>query len=234
MKIDHGKTCIASIAPSFPAFFDCHPLQLVTALKKAGFSYVEETVIVLPEILEKRIASVNNSTKPLISESCPKVIQMIREEFPHLSMQIAPIPSPMELHGRQLKDKFGLDSMTYFFSPCEFKKEENDQKQAMDYVVSFAELNDFLEKSVKQPLDSLSKTNFDSHLEKREARLGVLAMSVHGPEQCRQFLHAFSACHPGEFSEILYCKGGCAQRAMKTSDSSSTAIERILKVWEEY
>jgi iron only hydrogenase large subunit-like protein len=234
MKIDPGQNCIASIAPSFPAFFDCHPLQLVTALKTAGFAHVEETVVVLPEILERRIAYATNSSEPLISESCPRVIQMILEEFPHLTKQIAPIPSPMELHGQKLKEKYGSDSITYFFSPCEFKKIENDQKQAMDHVVSFAELHDFLELRIKQPLDSLSKTNFDSHLEIRETRLGVLAMSIHGPEQCRHFLRKFSDGNQSKFSEVLFCTGGCAQRAIKNPESLFTAVERILNVWEDY
>lgn len=135
-----GITTIASVAPSFPAYFDCHPLQLVTALKIAGFNFVEETAVVLPEILEKRQHCLTKLGAPLLGESCPRINQMIAEAYPHLTRYIPPVPSPMELHGQRLKDKYGTDCFTVFISPCVYKKWENENRKAMNQVVTFSEL----------------------------------------------------------------------------------------------
>lgn len=226
------KICIASLAPSFSAYFDCHPLQLVTALKMSGFTFVEETIVVLPEILAMRKRMLIERGAPLLGESCPKVIQMIEWDFPHLRRYVPAIPSPMELHGKALKQRYGSNCRTVFFSPCIHKKRENAIKQAMDEVCTFSELEDLLAKNITIPLRQLEMTPFDSRLENKAMRLGVLAMSVHGVEACVEFLKDFPGPDSPEYAEVLYCKGGCARTACLDPDGS--AVERIMKIWEVY
>ncbi len=36
---------------------------------------------------------------------------------------------------------------TVFISPCDHKKKENESKKAMDYVVTFSEMEEWLDKS---------------------------------------------------------------------------------------
>ena len=234
MKLESGKLHIASVAPSFPVYFDCHPLQLVTALKRIGFDIVEETVVVLPEILAMRQRCVAELSRPLISESCPQVIQLVHDHFPHLVDHLAPVPSPMELHGRTIKSQYGDPCQAIFFSPCLFKQRENEMKRAMDQVVTFDELQAVFDEQLGQPLKTLDHTPFDSQLPVRPARLGVLAMSVHGPERCSQFLSHFPAYRSGTFHEVLYCEGGCVQAARRANTTVDETIEKIMTVWETY
>jgi iron only hydrogenase large subunit-like protein len=229
VKFESGLTYVASLAPSFPACFDCHPLQLVTALKQAGFAYVEETVVVLPEILKLRQHYLKEMDRPLLGESCPKVLQMIVDDYPHLARHVPPVPSPMALHGQRLKERYGQDCRTVFFSPCIYKKLENDQKKAMDQVMTFVELQALLTRKINGPLHLLDKTDFDSKIAEKAARLGVLAMNVHGAAACSQFLQRFTTIQPPPYSEVLYCQGGCAQTA-----GGESAVARILETWEDY
>lgn len=227
-------TTIASIAPSFPAYFDCHPLQLVTALKMAGFNFVEETAVVLPDILELRQHYLARSGAPLLGESCPRINHMIAEDYPHLTQYIPPVPSPMELHGQKLKDKYGTDCYTVFISPCEYKKQENAVKKAMDQVVTFGELRTWLDEKVDRPLHSLKKTEFDSTIDQKAARLGVLVLGIHGASACEAFLQNFPSLENSSYTEMLYCDGGCLRGARQMEYPNETATKRILRVWEDY
>lgn len=234
MNLLPGILSVASLAPSFPAYFDCHPLQLVTALKLAGFDFVEETVVVLPEILAMRQHYLSEMGPPLLGESCPKINQLVSNFYPHLTEFIPPVPSPMELHGRQLKEKYGTSCQTVFVSPCIHKKQENAYKKAMDLVVTFSELKTWLDQKIDSPLQALDKTDFDSKIDQKAARLGVLVLGVHGATSCEQFLKAFPTKQVLPFSELLYCQGGCLQSAWQSLNGDESAADRILKTWEDY
>lgn len=230
LKIEKKLKYAVSIAPSFPIYFDCHPLQLVTALKMVGFTYVEETVTVLPLILEMRKKAIKKMAVPILSESCPKVISIIKEDFPHLMAHVPDIPSPFELHGKMLKEKYGSECITVFLSPCEFKKIENESKKIVDVVLTFSEIEQILNCNIKNSLSQLNKTKFNS-LVSNDLRYGILSTDVDGAENCYRFLKEFPNEKVSSYTEILFCKGGCATTAQKNKDVSP--INRLIKAWED-
>lgn len=229
-EINKDLKYAVSLAPSYPIYFDCHPLQLVTALKLIGFTYIEETITVLPTILEMRKKAITEMPIPILSESCPKVISIINEDFPHLKAHIPNIPSPFELHGKVLKKKCGEDCISVFLSPCKYKKIENDKKNVVDLVLTFSEIKQILDFNIKEPLSLLDKTNFNTQVS-NELRYGVLAADVSGAENCYKFLKEFPNSKVSLYTEILYCKGGCAEVAQKNKVISP--INKIIKMWED-
>ncbi len=229
-----GTILIASIAPSFPAYFDCHPFQLVTALKRVGFDYVEETAVVLPDIVKKRKEICLKYKRPMLGESCPKVIELIKTDYPHLIENIAPIPSPMELHGKLLHEKYGVNSETVFISPCLHKKVENAIKNVFDHVFTFLEIEELILQRIRKPLNELELTEFDQSASYLD-RHAVLITPYHGIGDCRNFLNHFNANGEPGFTELLFCEGGCARTALKSSsiDNTISASEKIYMAWEE-
>ena len=62
---------------------------------------------------------------PLITSSCPVVVNLIEKYYPDLIPHLAPIVSPMIAHGRWLRaSATGQDALVVFIGPCIAKKAE--------------------------------------------------------------------------------------------------------------
>ncbi|MDC7227869.1 MAG: [Fe-Fe] hydrogenase large subunit C-terminal domain-containing protein [Spirochaetales bacterium] len=141
-----NETVIASIAPSFPAEFDCTAAELITAIKKLGFSGVSETSIGA-EIVGKDAASKMDTIKGmLISSACPTVKELIRKYRPSLVPRMADTASPLEAHASLLKNTYGKNARVVFIGPCISKKlEADDETSDIDLALTFIELTEWLE-----------------------------------------------------------------------------------------
>ena len=87
-----------------------------------------------------------NSNHDLMITSCccPIWVCMIKKDYNSFIKYTTPTVSPMIACGRILK-KLNNDCTTVFISPCVAKKKEakeDDIKDAIDYVITFEELND--------------------------------------------------------------------------------------------
>jgi len=159
--IKNGKNVIVSLAPSFISAFELDmPEQIVTGLKKLGFSEVEETAIgaeVISEHYEKEI--INCTNQHIITSCCSSANYLIETYYPHLISSMIPVDSPMIAHGKMLKSKTE-DAYVVFIGPCLAKKAEaNELKGAIDAVLTFNELNDwFLEENID--VEELETTPF--------------------------------------------------------------------------
>ena len=157
--IKEGRQVIASVAPSYFGAFDLERgEQIVTALKKLGFIYVEETAIgadIVSSLYEAELKS--GKHKNIITTACPSANFLIEKYYPSLTKYMLPIVSPMLAHGKVLKHTYGMDSYVVFIGPCIAKKVEADEPQhddVIDAVLTFEELDEwFLEERI-----SLSKT----------------------------------------------------------------------------
>ena len=222
---------IASLAPSYPAYFKCHPEQLVTALKLLGFQHVEETASVVGEAVELRTLEASKSAGPVIGSSCPRIAEEIRNGWPRLQELMSDVPSPMELHGRALRGRYGIGSIITFFSPCPWKAEENDLRKCVDEVVTFEKLEESLLEAGISDLSNLKRTPFDSTVEDPVHRLSPLVMGVHGFDECIKRLDDPNLLAEG-YNELLWCSGGCFRQALKQG-TSDMQIQRIFDAWEE-
>jgi len=141
-----GKPVYVSLAPSFIANYEGSDFNTMeAALKKLGFTHVEETAIgatVVKKQYESMIQS--GDTKILISSCCHTVNTLIQKYYPEVLPYLAKVMSPMQTHCSMIK-KNNPDAYTVFIGPCISKKEEGDQYPGIvDCALTFEELTDWL------------------------------------------------------------------------------------------
>lgn len=137
------KDIAVSLAPSFAGvFLFKHYSQIVSALKKLGFSNVYQTSIGARLIASDYLRHYNDKSKPnLITTACPAINYLVQKYYPELVDCLVPVVSPMEAHGRYLKKIKGLKEVA-FIGPCLAKKVEIHDKgnYGIDAALTFEEL----------------------------------------------------------------------------------------------
>jgi iron only hydrogenase large subunit-like protein/uncharacterized Fe-S cluster-containing protein len=234
-KLIRSESKVAvSLAPSFTGAFRLgNPGQMVAALKKMGFNYVEETAegaaLVAEEHRRLVATDVAAANKPLITSCCPAIVNLLEVYYHNLLPYLAPIVSPMVAHGKILKNRYGLDTKVVFVGPCIAKKGElrtETGKAAVDIVLTFQELTMlFSQKNIE--INQCGSMVFDNplHFDSRTFPLpGGLAKSaalstdllakeivtIDGLDEVIDFLAKFDEVkHSLRLIELLACKGGC-------------------------
>jgi len=141
---------IALLSASFPATFpDIHPEQLVTSLKKLGFSEAMEDSFGSELVCQEYARLMNEKEgRPMLSSTCPVVVSYIEKYYPQLIDNIAPIVSPMIAMGRVIRWQYNPQASTVFIGPCIAKKAEARDANVsgvIDAVLTFAELKEMFE-----------------------------------------------------------------------------------------
>lgn len=144
----------ALIAPAFLGQFSeaVTPGKLRSAFKALGFTGMVEValfadILTLKEALEFDKNIVRDSDYQLTSCCCPMWIAMIRKIYHELMPHVPGSVSPMIACGRVIK-KLYPDAVTVFIGPCIAKKseaKEPDVKGAIDYVLTFQEVQDIFD-----------------------------------------------------------------------------------------
>jgi len=137
---------IASVAPSFIANYNVSTFDgFKDLLKKLGFSDAYETAegaFIVKSEYEKLIAK--NTGKAIISSCCPTVVKLIQKYHPKTLENLAPVLSPMQVHGKLIKNAFP-NAKVVFIGPCISKKDESESYPgSVDMVLTFEELNHWL------------------------------------------------------------------------------------------
>lgn len=253
--IKDGKRVIASIAPSFIGAFDMKDEgQMAFALKKLGFSIVEETAIGAELVSKKYEEYINNhSMKNIITTCCPAVNFLIEKYFPSLIEYMLPIVSPMIAHGKMLKHRYGMDCYTVFIGPCTAKKFEATDffhEGIIDSVLTFEELKQWFDESgiCLKDMDSIC---FDKRANKvgrifpisggvvetfKEGNnsLKYEYFGVTGIEDC---IEIFNSLLKGEINgaciEVNACKGSCIGGPGMPENKSIYKIGQIIKEYSK-
>lgn len=234
--LDDGETIAVSLAPSYPVSLELvGNCEIIPILRKLGFAYIQETALAAEYVAEEHIRCLTpDQPLPLITSSCPVVVDLVEKHYPHLIPYLAPVLSPMALHGKMLKERF---PRVIFIGPCIAKKEEMTHegvRGAIDAVLTFKELQLLMQERLdladiaactKDSTDQGS-TVFDGP-EAGLARLfplggGLLRtaalstdslaeefLTVTGLEEVILVLEDFESCKGLKMIEILACKGGC-------------------------
>ena len=125
--------------------------KLRTAAKALGFTGMVEValfadILTLKEALEYDRHVKKKGDYQLTSCCCPVWIAMIRKIFHELLPHVPGAVSPMIACGRMIK-RLHPDAVTVFLGPCLAKKKEAkepDIADAVDYVLTFQEMQDIL------------------------------------------------------------------------------------------
>jgi len=144
MLLQSGETVIASVDPSFVAYYGGAGIgALRAALLKLGFSDVQEMAIGAAYVkreYEKILAS--GTQDVMITSCCHSVNLLISKYFPKLAHCLIPVVSPMTAHCMDIKAR-NPRAKTVYIGPCLAKKDEAE-KDAVDAVMTFSELDAML------------------------------------------------------------------------------------------
>lgn len=163
--ISNNKTVVASVSPSFLAAFGENSSKLPAALKKIGFSYVEESIQGIEPIKDiYNIFANDPRDKPYITSSCPVVVSLVQKHYPKLIHNLIPLVSSTIVHTRMLKQKYGEDCKVVFIGPCLARKVEGYGENSVDVVITFLDVVEWLEneKIIFEKLDTIPFDGFKS------------------------------------------------------------------------
>lgn len=224
-----GRFVALSLAPSFVAAFPEYTLPSLSAkLTALGISLVEETAVGAEEVSRHYGRLLTDAGKPVISACCPVVVNVVTKYYPELAENLAPVDSPMLVHAKLLKHRYGADTFTVFAGPCIAKLDERNRAgSTMDAAITFRQLRQWLAQtdapapaSAPQPPDQgrtapgqvryypIAGGILKSFVRSESTATDII--SVDGLENC---LEVFAALRKGEiaprFIEALACTGGC-------------------------
>lgn len=246
-----GKTVVATVAPSFPAYFNVSAfLPLEEALRDLGFQAAEETAIGAQMVGTAHKAFVDRAPErwPVITSSCPAVVNFIEKYYPELIFHLAPIVSPMIAHGRWLRRRFGPEAYIVFIGPCIAKKDEmRDASVAgiIDAALTFAELREWLEeKKIVLPKEENNTDREESSMARlfpiEGGLVGTAAMDTDrlasqivtatGIEACQDVLRSIRGGRlRASLVELMACEGGCINGpVMRGQESAFLARQKVM------
>ena len=236
----HKGLIYALVAPAFLGQFSSTvtPGMLRNALKKIGFDGMIEVslfadILTLKEALEFDKNIKTEEDYQLTSCCCPIWIAMIRKTYHSLMPHIPPAVSPMIASGRAVK-AIHSDALTIFIGPCLAKKAEAKEKDlagAVDYVLTFQEINDIFRimnidpsKMQESEMDHSSQagrcyayTGGVSHAVSAtldrlnpHRRIRMNTKQADGIPACREMMKELTAGKKtANFYEGMGCVGGC-------------------------
>lgn len=235
-----GRRVVASVAPSFITDFPVSGIgEFEGYLKQLGFAAAAETAtgayVVKTEyekILERQEQNV------VISSCCPTVVRLIEKYYPAVVGNVAPVKTPMQVHGELLKAQYP-DAAVVFIGPCISKKGEAEELGGIiDVVLTFEELTEwFREEGIEiKPSETLEENRFLSRFfpvsggiiktMKRDDRYKYLI--VDGVESC---IDAIKEIENGTlkncFIEMSACKGSCIAGPSIRKFTSATIASQI-------
>ncbi len=144
--LQSGDPVFVSLAPSFIANYDGVGIEAMReAVKKLGFFDVEETAIGA-SIVKTEYERILREDKQdvVISSCCHSVNLLIQKYFPGELQFLADVLSPMQAHGKNIKERYP-NAKVVFVGPCVAKKDEAERySDIIDAVLTFEELTNWL------------------------------------------------------------------------------------------
>jgi len=240
IRSSNGRLVYALVAPAFLGQFsnEVTPGKLRSALKQIGFDGMVEValfadILTLKEALEFDEKIHNESDYQLTSCCCPMWIAMIRKIYNELMPHVPASVSPMVATGRAIK-VLHPDALTIFIGPCVAKKAEAREKDllgAVDYVLTFQEINDIFQAMEIDPSQMKeSERDHSSRAGRIYARAGGVSEAVtsalerlnphreisirtqtaDGVPACKSMINdLLSGKTTANFFEGMGCVGGC-------------------------
>ena len=220
--IQSGDPVIVSLAPSFIANYDGVGIESMRrALKKLGFTDVEETAIGATIVKKEYERMIREEERDVIITSCCHSINLlIQKRFPACLQYLADVMSPMQAHCSDIKKRIP-NAKTVFIGPCVAKKDEAEYyENIVDAVLTFEELDRMLEKEgVELDIESDSSENSRARFFPTTGGIlktmaqdapGYTYMALDGVENCMTALADIASGKIHKcFVEMSACIGSC-------------------------
>ena len=216
-----GAPVIVSLAPSFVANYDgvgIAPMR--EAMQKLGFYDVEETAIGAAIVKNEYERLLREEDRDIVISSCCHSINLlIQKYYPTELKYLADVVSPMQAHCMDIKQRYP-NAKTVFVGPCVAKKDEAEYYgEAVDAVLTFEELTEWLEAEhiqLKSEMDitAESRTRFfpttGGILKSMQQETGYTYLAVDGIENCMAALKDIESGKVHKcFIEMSACVGSC-------------------------
>ncbi|KPU43591.1 iron hydrogenase 1 [Oxobacter pfennigii] len=237
---DHKAPVYAAIAPAFAGQFGegITAGKLRTAFKMLGFDDMVEVAIFADILSIREAVEFDRLVKEvgdfmITSCCCPIWMAMLKKHYRALVEHVTPSVSPMIAAGRVLK-KLVSEAKVVFIGPCVAKKaeaKEPDVAGAIDYVMTFDELNEVFKVSeiniseLKEDISDCSSKGgriyartggvsqcIEETLEKISPKrmIKLKAVQGNGVKECKELLDkAIKGEIDANFLEGMGCIGGC-------------------------
>ncbi len=223
------KKVYVSLAPSFPVYFkDATIEQMSFALKKLGFTQIEETAIGAAKVSRQYdILIKEHKLRNIITTACPSTVLLIEKYFPSLVEYLAPVASPMIAHARAMKEVYNTRIKVVFIGPCIAKKHEVEDitNEGMVYeALTFEELEQwFREENITLEEGDDKSKGVISRVARfypvpggiiktipKESRKLYKCVAIDGIERCISVLKQMEKEEVnGYFIEMNACEGAC-------------------------
>lgn len=259
--IKNNKTVIAAVAPAIIGQFgeDVTMDQLRAAFIKIGFTDMIEVAFAADMLTIKEAVEFNKHVKSpndlmITSCCCPMWVGMLKKVYKELLPDLSPSVSPMIAAGRVIK-ALDKDAKVVFIGPCIAKKAEAKEKDlvgAIDFVLTFQELNDIFEAFEFHPRDlkgipSIEYTSRGGRLYARTGGVSIAvseaveelypenfknfkAVKVEGVRECKAILDAaLKGEANASFIEGMGCVGGCVggPKSLVPPDQGKKAVDNF-------
>ena len=234
---------VVSLAPSFIANYEGIGIESMRrALKKLGFSEVEETAIgatIVKTEYERMLAE--DERDIIISSCCHSVNLLIQKYFPSSLQYLADVMSPMQAHCADIKKRIP-NAKTVFIGPCVAKKDEAEYYDGVvDAVLTFEELTNWLksehielEKEVDNTPESRARffpTTGGILKTMAQNAPGYTYIALDGVENC---ISALKDIESGKihkcFIEMSACVGSCIGGPVMEKYNNSSPIKDFISV----
>ncbi len=233
-----GEPVIVSLAPSFVANYEGVGITAMTkALKKLGFTDVEETAIGATIVKNEYERMLKEDERDIIITSCCHSINLlIQKYYPAELEYLADVVSPMQAHCIDIKKRYP-DAKTVFIGPCVAKKDEAEHYEGIvDAVLTFEELTKWFEEE-KIELEPEMDSEVNSRARFFPTTGGVLKtmaqqiegynyIALDGVENCMEALQDIESGKIHKcFIEMSACAGSCIGGPVMDKRHRSTPIK---------
>ena len=216
-----GSPVIVSLAPSFAANYDGVGIASIRdAMQKLGFYDVEETAIGATIVKNEYERMLKEDDRDIVISSCCHSINLlIQKYYPTELKYLADVVSPMQAHCMDIKQRYPT-AKTVFVGPCVAKKDEAEYYgEAVDAVLTFEELTEWMEAEhiqlrAETDVTAESRTRFfpttGGILKSMEQETGYTYIAVDGIENCMSALEDIKSGKIHKcFIEMSACVGSC-------------------------
>lgn len=233
--IHGGKRVVASVAPSYVAYYSCGWSAFVDALKKLGFSDVRETAegAYLVKTEYERILH-EHKLRSVVSSCCATLNSYVRKYCPDAIPFLAPVATPMQAHARLIHSQ-DESACVVFIGPCISKKLEcRENSSDVAYALTFSDLDGWMrENNIELEDGAAGPTRLSRFfpapggiIKTMEKSSSYRYIAVEGPANCIRALHDLAQGKlSGCFLEMNFCVGSCiggpafAKRDMSIAES---------------
>lgn len=227
-----GRKTIALLAPAVIGQFPGDLNQIVSALRQAGFTQVEEVAAGADETVRREAAEwkerIQDGAPFMTTSCCPAYVDAVNKHLPELKPFVSHTPSPMAISARMARDA-APDATTVFIGPCIAKRAEALSNPDVDYALTFEELGAIFEaagidvetcgpeSTGRQaqsggrgfPVSGGVTGAIRAHLAADAAELKPVCFNgLDSKALARLQLSAAQGCG-GNFVEVMCCEGGC-------------------------